>query len=581
MENAPLTVDDDSETDYLSKKKDTKKYGFMALERQSDDEGKKEKSFFSKLAEQEEAKKLEKAAEKEKELIVETEKTLEPKISVPETEPATELQAPLERPSTTETAEVIQPKLVEVIEELEADKEPDPISDPPVNKFRELVKTGEDPEQALNEVLTDLGAEDEIEDRAESVTAESSVDESESEIKVEEVPETVDPGIQDFEEDDMMVDLSDESVPEASAESTSESSSTPESTDDSDDEDNLTPSSTTPPNNGSNIPPQPPFGTLPNSLNTPPVIPIDLKETKQHQPEYNQASPAAMALFGGIIGYLIGRRRGRIKTEKKLLPIQKKLEKEVENLQFNLQEKEKKIRKVAAEKVQQVGPSVIEAFKVAPAMAEIDSHEDRQKAPEAQLLHAPKKTSEHIGKVIVTAESKPIEKSLAMSPEMIIPHLSEQKVHTLSRQELLEISSKINVGDSSLRKIFDTNLVGEKGLRRLIAVYMTGGDLAKALQNEIVEHEIDFERDPAMRDIAATSDPIQGNSSTALNELLEKAKEKVSGDDPEQAYYKETKSVDEKSKSSSSASNPKLLDYIFITIIIILSLVVFYLVFFR
>ena len=56
------------------------------------------------------------------------------------------------------------------------------------------------------------------------------------------------------------------------------------------------------------------------------------------------------------------------------------------------------------------------------------------------------------------------------------------------------------IDGSSLRQIYETRLVGERGLRRLVAEHLRGGDLKRAFRREITEREIDFERDPAMRD---------------------------------------------------------------------------------
>ena len=56
-------------------------------------------------------------------------------------------------------------------------------------------------------------------------------------------------------------------------------------------------------------------------------------------------------VVGGILGYLIGRRRGRIKTERRLLPIQNNLENQVKDLHETVDVKEREIRGLAADKI--------------------------------------------------------------------------------------------------------------------------------------------------------------------------------------------------------------------------------------
>ncbi len=140
----------------------------------------------------------------------------------------------------------------------------------------------------------------------------------------------------------------------------------------------------------------------------------------------------------------------------------------------------------------------------------------RQRAPEARHLHVPQKAPEHIGHMLVTAESK-------AGKERSLPG-TEKRIDTLSRAELLGLSEKILVDGTTLRQIYETHLIGERGLRRLIAEYVRGGDLKKVLRQEVVEREIDFERDPVLRDMVPQfqASDSSGISSAALTQLLKK-----------------------------------------------------------
>ena len=92
-----------------------------------------------------------------------------------------------------------------------------------------------------------------------------------------------------------------------------------------------------------------------------------------------------------------------------------------------------------------------------------------------------------------------------------------------------------------MRQIYETHLVGERGLRRLVAEHLRGGDLNKALRREIVEREIDFERDPALRDIVPTAPAAGasgGGSAAALDQLLKAANVDVGDSGEEVAFFR-------------------------------------------
>ncbi|MGZ6005503.1 MAG: hypothetical protein ACXWLH_05145 [Candidatus Saccharimonadales bacterium] len=352
-----------------------------------------------------------------------------------------------------------------------------------------------------------------------------------------------------------------------------------------------------------------PGGLNPNLYNAAPPVP-STPNSAPSQPEMidDRASPAVMFLFGGIVGYFIGRRRGRIKTEKKLLPVQKKLEKQVEDLGWQIKVQETRIRKAAVEKVRQQGPSVVEAIAARRAVAveskpltelsaEKSRESARQKAPEALTLHGVK-SPEHIGHMLMAVESSrnanrlersatPEKKAeLKQTAETANMPGSEKHVETLSREDLLQISEKISVEGTTLRQIFETQLIGERGLRRLIAEHLRGGDLTKALRHEITEREIDFERDPAMRDLAAVDGDNGGTAPTgggrtALNKMVEKAASNLPVNVQEEMAFHKARANYESEQLQKHQERRQILDITFTVIITSLLAAVIYLAFFR
>jgi hypothetical protein len=172
--------------------------------------------------------------------------------------------------------------------------------------------------------------------------------------------------------------------------------------------------------------------------------------------------------------------------------------------------------------------------------------EHRRQAPEATQLHGEEKSPEHIGRMLVTAEAHQERREAPRTP--YTPEKAQlrpgTRVETLSRAELLTFSELIAVETTSLRNVYETHLIGEQALRRLIAEYLQGHDIHAALQREILEHEIDFERDPALRDNTVTADDKRGDTTQliapgkeSLNQLLQKAQSVIGFSDSDEFNY--------------------------------------------
>lgn len=250
---------------------------------------------------------------------------------------------------------------------------------------------------------------------------------------------------------------------------------------------------------GTNRPAAVPLQTIPLAPTAPVPTTPNIFNANQIEPAYNTGVTDGL-IVGGLVGYFVGRRRGRIKTEKRLKPVQEKLEKQVVQLKKEVATKEAVIRQAAARKYREALP-VVAAVPV-------------------------KAKAERIGHVLVAAErptvaapAKPERAIKVAKPEQLTT--IQERVQALNREELLATSQKIMVEGTSLRQVYETSLISEKALRRLVVEHLKGGDVARLLRMEIVEREIDFERDPRLRDKArkAISKNDRGTSSTLVQQV--------------------------------------------------------------
>lgn len=188
------------------------------------------------------------------------------------------------------------------------------------------------------------------------------------------------------------------------------------------------------------------------------------------------------ATVSGLVERLVFKKTENADNKIPAEVIKKKIEKQVSRIETEITTKELTIKQAVAENI-----------KTQPESGNVE--EVRSKAPEADRLHS-SVAPERIGKVLVKAEA---EKS---KPRIEIATLQpiDKHIETISRADLLELSAKTLVDGSTLRQVYETSLITEKGLRRILIEHLRGGDIKRALKRELVEREKDFERDPDIRD---------------------------------------------------------------------------------
>ncbi|HWT56080.1 MAG TPA: hypothetical protein VN031_03570 [Candidatus Microsaccharimonas sp.] len=203
---------------------------------------------------------------------------------------------------------------------------------------------------------------------------------------------------------------------------------------------------------------------------------------------------ASYFFAGGVLGYLLGRRRGRIKTEKRMRAVTKRLETQISETRSGIAAQEQIIRQQARDRYNQLHPSAAETT---------------PREPQNERATSSPRRAE-----VVTNPGPNVEHPVATNPERV----TAEDVPQMSTREVLALAADITIEGTSLKKIYEAKQITEPGLRRLAQEHLRGGDLKRGLQKERIVKQMQYERDPQMRDRLAASyasvDAAQPQSAT-------------------------------------------------------------------
>ncbi len=90
----------------------------------------------------------------------------------------------------------------------------------------------------------------------------------------------------------------------------------------------------------------------------------------------------------------------------------------------------------------------------------------------------------------------------------------------LSDKEIIALSEKIKIEGVPLKTIYQNKELSFNGLKRIIIAYLRGGNLEKIFKKELIAHQIDFERDPILKDIRDSNFYSETVAPKSVNDLL-------------------------------------------------------------
>lgn len=279
-------------------------------------------------------------------------------------------------------------------------------------------------------------------------------------------------------------------------------------------------------------PPPPPHWNTPvtvmrgddTPVETPPPVPTsspNVLRTPSAQ-DSERSSKAGAFLLGGILGYMIGRRGGRKRTEARLEPEINKLTDEVKASQEHLEareidlkqlvinhEQERKADQKAAAEREQTHKTELKAEKAKDEKKLQQVSEVLSKAVVPEVAEAPAEVS---APETLKPETKPIPPS--QSKEAELKHVL-RRTEQLSTPELLKTAETLYINGTSVRELYNTNQIDRHGLVHIVQESLRGNSLTNAFEKVELGRERQRERAREFRHDPAAGTPTDPASSSA------------------------------------------------------------------
>lgn len=237
-------------------------------------------------------------------------------------------------------------------------------------------------------------------------------------------------------------------------------------------------------------------------------------------------------LLGAFVGYFIGRRRGRSQAEAELAPQQKKIEKELRDVQSSIEQREQKLT-VVSEQPKPEGQPVVtpetretrtpqpateakqaeEVVRPEPSTSEVPRQQEASLQPESttessaeqaapaersvpQPEHAP--SAPPAPEILAAATVRSVvETAPEATPQPKRPEMAKQQeaktvasVETMPRAELLQQADTVSFRGESLRDMYEADKVDEATVREVLRLEARGQSYERLLMRRVAEYEM-------------------------------------------------------------------------------------------